>query len=347
MKEVHIGGQAVLEGIMMKGPDSYALSVRKPDHEIEVTVTKYNSFGSKSPLLRIPIIRGVVNFIESLYIGVGTLMKSAEYDDSDEKYEQEWLDEKQNKIDSFRASGNEDKAIKLEKKVEKHKESVEKAKAKEKEKEGSGGYLVLTLIISLAFAIAVFMLLPTFVAGLLYKVTDSSLLVNLAEGVLRMMIFIGYVWLISMMEEIHRTFMYHGAEHKTINCMEAGVELTPENVMKHTRFHRRCGTSFLFIVMFISIIVFMFIRTKILWLRLLSRLLLIPVIAGISYEIIRYAGSHENWFARALSQPGFWVQRLTTREPDAEMCEVAIKSVEAVIDWREYINCVNNHSFEK
>ena len=255
MKEVHIGGQAVLEGIMMKGPESYALSVRKPDHEIEVTVTKYKSFGSKSPLLRIPIIRGVVNFIESLYIGVGTLMKSAEYDDSDEKYEQEWLDDKQKKIDSFRASGNEDKAVKLEKKVEKHKESVEKAKARDKEKEGSGGYLVLTLIISLAFAIAVFMLLPTFVAGLLYKVTDSSLLVNLAEGILRMMIFIGYVWLISMMEEIHRTFMYHGAEHKTINCMEAGVELTPENVMKHTRFHRRCGTSFLFIVMFISIIV--------------------------------------------------------------------------------------------
>ena len=191
------------------------------------------------------------------------------------------------------------------------------------------------------------MLLPTFVAGLLYKVTDSSILVNLCEGVLRLAIFITYVWAISKMKEIKRTYMYHGAEHKTINCLEAGDELTPENVLKHTRFHRRCGTSFLFIVMFISIILFMFIRTKLLWLRILSRLLLIPVIAGLSYEVIRYAGSHENAFARALSQPGFWVQRLTTKEPDKDMCEVAIKSVEAVIDWREYISCVNNNSFEK
>ena len=347
MKEVHIGGQAVLEGIMMKGPESYALSVRKPDHEIDVTVTKYNSFGSRCVLFRIPILRGVVNFIESLYIGIGTLMKSAEYDDSDEKYEEEWIENKQKKIEALKAEGKTDKADKLAEKVEKKKEGFKKAREKEKEREGSGGYLVLTLIVSLAFAIAVFMLLPTYVAGLLYKVTDSSILVKLVEGLLRMSIFIGYVWLISKMEEIHRTFMYHGAEHKTINCMEAGDELTPENVMKHTRFHRRCGTSFLFIVMFISIVVFMFIRTKVMWLRLVSRLLLIPVIAGISYEIIRYAGSHENWFARMLSQPGFWVQRLTTREPDAEMCEVAIKSVEAVIDWREYIDCVRNHSFEK
>ena len=347
MKEIHIGGQAVLEGVMMKGPNSYALSVRKPDHEIEVTVTEYNSFGSRNPLLRIPIIRGVVNFIESLYIGVGTLMKSAEYDDSDEKYEEEWISERQKKADALRSAGDIKKAEKLEEKIQKKKESFQKEKEKEKEKEGSGSYLVITLIISLAFAIAVFMLLPTFVAGLLYKVTDSAILVNLAEGILRMAIFIGYVWAISKMEEIHRTFMYHGAEHKTINCMEAGDELTPENVLKHTRFHRRCGTSFLFLVMFISIILFMFIRTKVLWLRLLSRLLLIPVIAGISYEIIRYAGAHDNLFARALSQPGFWVQRLTTREPDAEMCEVAIKSVEAVIDWREYIDCVRNHSFEK
>jgi uncharacterized protein YqhQ len=257
------------------------------------------------------------------------------------------IEDKKKKNEALRAEGKTKKADKLAEKVEKKKEGFKKAREKEKEKEGSGGYLVLTLIVSLAFAIAVFMLLPTYVAGLLYKVTDSSILVNLVEGLLRMSIFIGYVWLISKMEEIHRTFMYHGAEHKTINCMEAGDELTPENVMKHTRFHRRCGTSFLFIVMFISIVVFMFIRTKVMWLRLVSRLLLIPVIAGISYEIIRYAGSHENWFARMLSQPGFWVQRLTTREPDAEMCEVAIKSVEAVIDWREYIDCVRNHSFEK
>lgn len=343
MKEVHIGGQAVLEGIMMKGPDSYALSVRKPDNEIEVSVTKYNSFGNRSPLFRIPVIRGIVNFIESLYIGVGTLMKSAEYDDSEDEDEVRWFEEKQKKADALRAEGKNDQAEKIEKKIEKRKEQ----NAKDKEKEGSKGYLVFTLVISLAFAIGVFMLLPTFIAGLLYKVTDSSILVNLAEGILRLAIFIGYVWAISKMKEINRTYMYHGAEHKTINCMEAGDELTPENVMKHTRFHRRCGTSFLFLVMFISIILFMFIKTKLLWLRVLSRLLLIPVIAGLSYEVIRYAGSHENKFAYALSKPGFWVQRLTTREPEIEMCEVAIKSVEAVIDWHEYVECVRNHSFEK
>ena len=343
MKEVHIGGQAVLEGVMMKGPDSYALSVRKPDNEIAVTVTEYKSFGSKSVLFRIPIIRGVVNFIESLYIGMGTLMKSAEYDDTDVIEEEKWAKEKLEEAEGLRKAGKTQKADKIEKKVEKRKADLEKDKAKE----GTSSELILTLIISLGFAIAVFMLLPTFVAGLLYKVTDSSILVNLCEGVLRLAIFITYVWAISKMKEIKRTYMYHGAEHKTINCLEAGDELTPENVLKHTRFHRRCGTSFLFIVMFISIILFMFIRTKLLWLRILSRLLLIPVIAGLSYEVIRYAGSHENAFARALSQPGFWVQRLTTKEPDKDMCEVAIKSVEAVIDWREYISCVNNNSFEK
>ena len=343
MKEVHIGGQAVLEGVMMKGPDSYALSVRKPDNEIAVTVTEYKSFGSKSVLFRIPIIRGVVNFIESLYIGMGTLMKSAEYDDTDVIEEEKWAKEKLKEAEGLRKAGKTQKAEKIEKKVEKRKADLEKDKANE----GTSSELILTLIISLGFAIAVFMLLPTFVAGLLYKVTDSSILVNLCEGVLRLAIFITYVWAISKMKEIKRTYMYHGAEHKTINCLEAGDELTPENVLKHTRFHRRCGTSFLFIVMFISIILFMFIRTKLLWLRILSRLLLIPVIAGLSYEVIRYAGSHENAFARALSQPGFWVQRLTTKEPDKDMCEVAIKSVEAVIDWREYISCVNNNSFEK
>ena len=343
MKEVHIGGQAVLEGVMMKGPDSYALSVRKPDNEIAVTVTEYKSFGSKSVLFRIPIIRGVVNFIESLYIGMGTLMKSAEYDDTDVIEEEKWAKEKLKEAEELRKAGKTQKAEKIEKKVEKRKADLEKDKANE----GTSSELILTLIISLGFAIAVFMLLPTFVAGLLYKVTDSSILVNLCEGVLRLAIFITYVWAISKMKEIKRTYMYHGAEHKTINCLEAGDELTPENVLKHTRFQRRCGTSFLFIVMFISIILFMFIRTKLLWLRILSRLLLIPVIAGLSYEVIRYAGSHENAFARALSQPGFWVQRLTTKEPDKDMCEVAIKSVEAVIDWREYISCVNNNSFEK
>lgn len=306
MKRVNIGGQAVLEGIMMKGPDSYALAVRKPDKEIDVQVTPYKSLGEKHKPANIPIVRGVINFIESLYIGMSTLMKSSEY------FEEE-----------------------------------EEEKPKKANNAGDKASLVFTLIVSLAIAIGVFMLLPAFIAKLIFSEETSSILVNLTEGVMRLVIFLLYVALISKMEDIKRTFMYHGAEHKTINCLEAGDDLTVENVRKHTRFHKRCGTSFVFIVMIVSIVVFMFVRTDTMWLRLLSRVLLIPVIAGISYEFIRYAGRHNNACSRVLSQPGLWVQRLTTKEPDDSMIEVAIKSVEAVIDWHEYVRCVREDSFEK
>ena len=218
----------------------------------------------------------------------------------------------------------------------------------ETKKSGSeSAYLIGTLVVSLLIAIGVFMLLPAFLANFLYKFTDKSILVNIAEGVLRLLIFLGYVAAISFMEDIKRTFMYHGAEHKTISCLEAGDDLTVENVRKHTRFHKRCGTSFVFIVMIISIFVFMFVHTKVMWLRLLSRIILIPVIAGLSYEFIRYAGKHNNAFSRILSAPGLWVQRLTTKEPDDSMIEVAIKSVEGVLDWKQYVECVRNDSFEK
>ena len=306
MKRVNIGGQAVLEGIMMKGPDSYALAVRKPDKEIDVQVTPYKSLGEKHKPANIPIVRGVINFIESLYIGMSTLMKSSEY------FEEE-----------------------------------EEEKPKKANSAGDKASLVFTLIVSLAIAIGVFMLLPAFIAKLIFSEETSSILVNLTEGVMRLVIFLLYVALISKMEDIKRTFMYHGAEHKTINCLEAGDDLTVENVRKHTRFHKRCGTSFVFIVMIVSIVVFMFVRTDTMWLRLLSRVLLIPAIAGISYEFIRYAGRHNNACSRILSQPGLWVQRLTTKEPDDSMIEVAIKSVEAVIDWHEYVRCVREDSFEK
>ena len=317
MKRVSIGGQAVLEGVMMKGPEAYALSVRKPDKTIEVKVTEYTSFGEKHKACNIPIIRGIVNFIESLYIGMKTLMDSSEFLEEEEE--------------GNAANGNEASAQSTEKK---------------KEDSSNTGYLIGTLIVSLLIAVGVFMLLPAFLANFLYKVTESDLLVNLAEGVLRLAIFLGYVAVISQMEDIKRTFMYHGAEHKTINCMEAGDDLTVENVKKHTRFHKRCGTSFVFIVMIISIVVFMFVHTDVMWLRLISRVLLIPVIAGISYEFIRYAGKHENACSNVLSAPGLWVQRLTTKEPDDDMIEVAIKSVEGVVDWHEYVECVRNNSFE-
>ena len=316
MKRVSIGGQAVLEGVMMKGPKSYALAVRKPNKEIEVKVTDYVSLGERYKALQIPIIRGIVNFLESLYIGMKTLMDSSEFVEEEESA-------------GTSSSGN------------------EAADKKTYEESGSStAYLVGTLIVSLIIAVGVFMLLPAFIANFLYKLTDSDLLVNLCEGILRLVIFLGYVIAISFMEDIKRTYMYHGAEHKTINCMEAGDDLTVENVKKHTRFHKRCGTSFVFIVMFISIVVFMFVRTDVMWMRLLSRVLLVPLIAGISYEFIRYAGKHNNACSNVLSAPGLWVQRLTTKEPDDSMIEVAIKSVEGVIDWHEYVDAVRNNSFE-
>ena len=359
MKRVNIGGQAVLEGIMMKGPESYALAVRKPDQEIDVQVTKYKSLGERHKALNIPILRGIVSFIESLYIGIGTLMKSSEYfEEEEEAASKKEKSEKKQSEEKSEKKAEEKSEKKVEEKSEKkdsdkaEKKDSDKAEKKDSDKaekkSGSDkGYMILTLVISLAIAIGVFVLLPAAVANLLYKVTDNSILVNLFEGVLRLAIFLGYVALISLMEDIKRTFMYHGAEHKTINCLEAGADLTVENVRKYTRFHKRCGTSFVFIVMIISVVVFMFVKTDVLWLRLLSRLLLIPGIAGISYEFIRYAGRHQNACSTILSQPGLWVQRLTTKEPDDSMIEVAIKSVEAVIDWREYVNCVRNNSFEK
>ena len=321
MKRSYIGGQAVLEGVMMKGPESYALAVRTPDNKIEVKVTDYISIGEKHKALQIPFVRGVVNFIESLYIGLKTLMDSSEYLEEEDEKEKAKSAEKASKEDA-------------------------KENASATKDSSDTAYLVVTLIVSLAIAIGIFMLLPAFIANFLYKVTESSLIVNLAEGILRLLIFIGYVALISLMKDIKRTFMYHGAEHKTISCLEAGDDLTVENVKKHTRFHKRCGTSFVFIVMIISIIVFMFVETKVMWMRLLSRIILIPVIAGISYEFIRYAGRHNNACSRILSAPGLWVQRITTKEPDESMIEVAIKSVEGVIDWHEYVKCVRENSFE-
>ncbi len=346
MKRVRIGGQAVLEGVMMMGPESYALSVRKPNGEIDVSVTPFQTMTAKHKGLDIPIVRGVLKFIESKYEVNSTLMKSSVIS----HHAKEETLKAEAKADSKAEAKAEAKSdLKSEVKTVAKKTKADKSAVNEKSKEENltKGDLILTLILSMAIAVGVFVLLPAFVANFLYKVTDSNLLVNLAEGILRMLIFLAYIYAISHMKDIKRTFMYHGAEHKTINCMEAGKELTIENVRGTSRFNKRCGTSFIFVVIIISIIVFMFVNTDLMWLRLLSRLLLIPVIAGVSYEFIRYAGRHENACANALSSPGLWLQRLTTQEPDDDMIEVAIKSVEGVIDWKEYIDCVNNNSFEK
>ena len=302
----------------MKNGDHYAVAVRKPDHEIEVKVETYTPIGEKHKILKLPILRGIVNFFESLVIGVKTLTYSADF------YEEEETEPSSKHDDIKQKDENEKK--KNEKRIDEN----------EKQETSDELLMIGTVIVSLIIAVALFMLLPAFLAGLMEHVTKSRVLISIVEGAIRLLIFLAYVILISMMKDIKRVFMYHGAEHKSINCLEAGDALTPENIKKHSRYHKRCGTSFLFVVMIVSIIVFMFIDVEAMWLRLLTRVLLVPLIAGISYEFIMYAGKSDSKLAYILSVPGMWVQRLTTKEPDMEMIEVAIQSVEAVLDWKAY-----------
>ncbi|MDD5948792.1 MAG: DUF1385 domain-containing protein [Lachnospiraceae bacterium] len=311
MKRTTIGGQALIEGVMMKNLNQYATAVRKPDGEIEVQVTDYESFSEKHHLNKIPIVRGIFNFIESMVIGVKTLTYSSTFYDEEDQ------------------------------------EKEEKKQEEKKENSTADNLLIAgTVIFSLAFSLLVFMVLPNLITNYLRHFTKSEFLFALVEGVVRIAIFLLYVYLISFMEDIKRVFMYHGAEHKTINCLEQGEPLTPENVLKHSRLHKRCGTSFMIIVMIVSIFFFMFIRVDNKVLRLLFRLLLIPIIAGISYEFIRFAGKSNSKLVNALSKPGLWVQKMTTREPDAEMAEVAIRSVEAVMDWKAYQEAMRKGEIE-
>lgn len=307
MRYSGVGGQAVMEGVMMKNKDKYAVAVRKPNHEIEVKVSDCKSVIKNEKLRNLPIVRGVVNFIESLSLGMKTLMYSASFFEDEE-----------------------DAAKKENLSPEEKKEMEEKEKKEEK--------LLMsgTLAFSVVFALLLFFALPYFLSGFFHKVIASETLIALIEGLIRLVIFVGYIALISLTPDIKRTFMYHGAEHKCINCIEHGMELNVENVRKSSRLHKRCGTSFLLIVMLISIVFFMFIRVDSKILQLLLRLLLIPVIAGVSYEFIRLAGRYENWFLNIFSKPGMWMQGLTTKEPDDEMIEVGIASVEAVFDWRSW-----------
>ena len=298
MKPSGIGGQAVIEGIMMRNKDKYSIAVRKPDNEIEVVVRESRLITEKHPWLNLPIIRGIVNFVDSLVTGISTINYSASFYDDPAEQEKTKIDEVGKNIlkDKF--------------------ESV---------------LMAVTVILSIFFAIGLFMVLPYLATRLISKYIISKALLNFIEGIVRLLIFVIYVSLISMMKDIKRTFMYHGAEHKCINCIENGARLTPENVKNSSRYHKRCGTSFLFIVFFI------FIRVDNVALQILVRILLVPVIAGVSYEVIRWAGKNDNAFVRVLSKPGMWFQKLTTREPDMDMIEVAIKAVEEVFDWKQFL----------
>lgn len=311
MKPSGIGGQAVIEGIMMRNKDKYSIAVRKPDNDIEVTVRDCKVLTEKHKWMGYPIIRGVVSFIDSLVTGISTINYSASfYDDPEEQ--------KKTKADEIGKSLFKDKF-----------ESV---------------LMAFTVILSVFMAVGLFMLLPYFVSRLVKGYVASKTLLNFIEGLVRVAIFILYLLVISLMKDIKRTFMYHGAEHKCINCIENGARLTTENVMNSSRYHKRCGTSFLFIVMFISVVFFIFIRVDNTALQIVIRLLLVPVIAGVSYEFIRWAGKNDNGFTMVLSKPGMWLQKLTTREPDEDMVEVAIKAVEEVFDWKAFLEEYYAHS---
>ena len=307
MKSSGIGGQAVIEGVMMKNKDRYAVAVRKPDNEIEVVVKECSSPAEKHRFLGWPVIRGVVNFIDSLVVGMSTLSYSASFYEDDEP------------DDDAETKGK------------------KKQKTREQEAKEEKAMMTFTVILSIVMAVAVFMIAPYYVSRLFALFVKNDTAVIIIEGIVRLVFFIIYVKLISLMNDIKRVYMYHGAEHKCINCIEHGMELTVENVLKSSKEHKRCGTSFLLIVMCISIVLFMFIRVESPVLRLVLRILLVPVIAGVSYEVLRLAGNSDSKFMDIVSRPGLWLQHLTTREPDASMVEVAIASVEAVFDWRTYV----------
>lgn len=305
---VRIGGQAVIEGVMMKNMDRYAVSVRKPNGKIETKVEECVSFAEKHPLFQLPVFRGMANFLESMVIGMKTLNYSASfYEDEEEQTES------------------------------RTKQLLEKILGEKAEKIIMG----IVLVFSLAISIGLFMILPYIASEALGKLIRNEYMILFMEGIIRIAIFLGYIVLISRMEDIKRVFMYHGAEHKTINCLEAGVPLTPENVDNFSRLHKRCGTSFIFIVMIISMVFFFFIRVDTIWLRIVLRLLFLPLVAGVSYEFIRLAGSSDHPLVQIFSKPGLALQKLTTKEPDHSMIEVAIASVEGVFDWREYLDSLN------
>lgn len=296
-----IGGQAVLEGVMMKCKDQYAVAVRKESKEIETKVEEYKGILGSSVIKKVPFIRGVFQFIDSMALGMKALTYSTSF------YEEE----EPSKFERFISKVLGDKA-----------ESI---------------IMGFTMVLSFALAIGIFMVLPYGISSLFRNVIESTILLGVVEGIVRICIFVGYVSLISLMKDIHRLYQYHGAEHKCINCIESGLDLTVENVMKSSKEHKRCGTSFMLIVMVISIFVFFFITVSNPVYRVLLRIALLPVIAGISYEIIRLAGRSNHVLVRLISKPGMWLQHLTTKEPDASMVEVAIASVEAVFDWKEYL----------
>ena len=299
-----IGGQALIEGIMMLGPDKKAVVVRRPDGELEIKEEERRLIKDKYPVLGLPLIRGVVNFGSSMVNGVKALMWSAEFSTDEEEPEEP------SKLDLW---------------LDKHLGSEKAASV----------VVTLAVLLGIVFSVGLFFLLPTFIAGFFDRFLTSALVHNLIEGIIRIIIFVGYLYLCSRMKDMKRVFSYHGAEHKTIFCYEAGLPLTVENVRIQPRHHPRCGTSFLFVVIVVSIlissVVFTYVEWTNLWVRMALHLLLLPVVVAISYEFNRFVGAHDNLFTRIMTAPGLWMQNFTTFEPDDSMIEVGIEAVKLVI----------------
>ena len=294
-----IGGQAIVEGVMMRGKYIYSLAIRKPDSTIHIENHEVKNSSKESKIRKLPIIRGIFAFINSMIIGIKIMTRSAEIAG-------EFDDEQPSKFEKYLEAKFGDKLTDI--------------------------LVFLSLIIALAFSVTLFMLLPVVITSFLNRFLGiQTWALGISEGLVRICIFLAYIYMISKLKDIQRVFMYHGAEHKTINCHESNEDLTVENVMKHSRLHKRCGTSFLLIVMAISMLVFMFVRTDVVLYRLVSRVLLVPIIAGMSYEIIRWAGKSDSVFVNIVSKPGLALQKLTTREPDAEQIECAIAAMNEVL----------------
>lgn len=303
LRQNYIGGQAVIEGVMMRGKKMYAMAVRTPDGTLAVEKKDIDDVFSRYKIFKYPIFRGIASFIQSLIIGTKIIMRSTQLAGLEEETEENAEPSK-----------------------------FEKALQKMFGDKLTDVLIYISVAVSLVFSIGLFFVLPVFIGSLLRPILPGTWALGIAEGLIRIAIFLLYLFLVSRMKEIKRVFQYHGAEHKTINCFEHGEELTVENVKKYTRLHKRCGTSFLLIVMIISMVVFFFIRTDTIWLRLVSRILLVPFVAGISYEVIRWAGRSDSPVVKIVSAPGLCLQKITTAEPDGSQIEAAIAAMKGVLE---------------
>lgn len=303
MSKTYYGGQAVIEGVMMRGRRVYATAVRTPEGEIAVEKKDNETILGKYKLFTYPIFRGISAFLDSLIVGTKILMQSAvlageeETEEEPSKFEKKLMDRYGEKLNDY--------------------------------------MMYFSVAVSIVIALLLFFMLPVWLGSFFNKYISGPHMLSVIEGLLRIVIFLVYIFLISRMKEIQRVFQYHGAEHKTINCYEAGEALTPENVKKHTRLHKRCGTSFMLIVMVVSMVVFVFVRTDNIGMRMLSRILLVPFISGVSYEIIKWAGRSDSIFVKLVSAPGMCLQKLTTAEPDEEEIECAIAALVTVLEDEE------------